>query len=357
MQINKRELREMLFCLIEGIKQWEKDYTKVPDKLYKGHMLYMKHKAMINSNIPNNLFDLIKLLKKPSSEWGIPQLEDIFSPEARLIEPFNGITTEAEEFIHSYQSLDETDQSVMRNIFGICREQELDNEYRFIRTFLSNSANAVINSFSLAKILAENLESQALRQLVYECYEALPEPVSNYRKCPHCGWTLQYRNGNWFCNKENVCHKIESFEHTPMFSFNETDKVYRLTSGIQRYILLPGLQEIRFSNLLDKKGYQVTTYPDIDMYDIRINLPEKIIDLDMKDYKSTSILADYFNQLPVSQLEKYHSNSFIVIPSYRIKFSPAYIKIVNSRLDESVKRHVRILSENQVIKLLKEELK
>jgi len=61
----------MLFCLIEGIKQWEKDFTKVPDKLYKGHM-FMKHKAMFNSNIPNNLFDLIKTMKKPSSEWGIP---------------------------------------------------------------------------------------------------------------------------------------------------------------------------------------------------------------------------------------------------------------------------------------------
>lgn len=337
MQINKRELREMLFCLIEGIKLWERDYTKVPDKLYKGHLLFMKHIAMVDSNIPNNLFALIKTLKKPSFEWGIPQLVDIFSPESALIEPFNGITTEAEEFIESYQSLDETDQSVMRKILVFCRELDLDNEYRFIRTFLSNKTNAVIDAFSLGKSLAENLESQELRQLVFECYEVLPEPVSNYRKCPHCGWTLQYRNGNWFCNKENVCHTIESFEQISMFSFNETDKIYRLTSGIQRYILLPGLQEIRFSNLLDKKGYQVTTYPDIDLYDLRINLAERIIDIDMKDYKSTSILADYFNQLSVSQLEKYHSDSYIVIPSYRIKHSPAYIKIVNSRLEESVK--------------------
>jgi len=60
-------------------------------------------------------------------------LEGIFSPEATLIEPFNGITTESEEFIHSYQSLDETDQSVMRNIFGIIVQMEMEKRGLSIR--------------------------------------------------------------------------------------------------------------------------------------------------------------------------------------------------------------------------------
>lgn len=355
MQTIHRELREMLFCLIEGIKQWEKDFTKVPDNLYKGHMLFMKHKALADSNIPNNLFDLIKTIKKPSYEWGIPQLNSLFSSDAALIEPGYGLTIEADDFIEAYQSLDEADQSIMRKILVFCRVQQLDKEYRFIRTFLSKSENAVIDSFSLNQHLHFNLENSELKELVFECYEELPESINNYRKCPHCGWTLQFRDGKWSCNKENVCRFIESFESVSNFPYSESVKVYRMTSGIQRYILLPGIQEITFANRLEKQGYKVETYPEVDMYDIRVETQRDIIDLDIKDYQSASILSDYFNQLPINQLEKYHANSFIIIPSYRLKISPAFIDLVQSKLDKNVKEYIRIFSENQMMKRLKEE--
>src|SRR5690606_11013990 len=154
-------------------KQWEKDFTKVPDKLYKGHMLFMKHKSMFARNVPNNLFHLIKIIKKPSFDCSLPQLDLLFSPEAALVDPATGSTIEADDVIESYRSLDETDQSVMRKILTICTEQELDEEYRFIRTFLSKSENAVIDSFSLNLNLNVDPENGLLKELVFECYEEL----------------------------------------------------------------------------------------------------------------------------------------------------------------------------------------
>ncbi|OLS33738.1 hypothetical protein BTR25_24220 [Bacillus sp. MRMR6] len=51
MPAGTRELKEMPFYLIEGILQWERDFTVLPDQLYKGHLLFMKHRAMLEPDV------------------------------------------------------------------------------------------------------------------------------------------------------------------------------------------------------------------------------------------------------------------------------------------------------------------
>ncbi|QCT01584.1 hypothetical protein E6C60_0863 [Paenibacillus algicola] len=350
------KIQHMLYYLITGLQGWPNNYSKIPDELHKGMLMFIQEAAKSGGEVPADVHRLLQLLHKPSNEWGIQGLSEYYPEEAPLVEEFIGITPDAEDFINTYHSPDEAQQKNMFAILQFCREdsRKLQTEYTQIRTFLSQPQHAVVSSFQFVQF-ADSFRDRELSSLIRQCYEEITSPLMNYRKCPHCGWTLEYKQDRWRCNKENICHTLADFEVVEQFDFRN-ERVYRLLPGIQRYVLLPGISEMKLADYLRRKEYEVELYPNIDEYDLAISLHNLKIFLDVKDFKDPRTLANFFNQQSAAYLEKYGPNVYVVVPKYRNDLFPYYSQRASLFLNEEAKKFITILMENEVEKMLKKVL-
>nr|WP_254865046.1 hypothetical protein [Bacillus cereus] len=349
--LQTREIKEMIYSIAKGLAQWEKKgWIEIPEMLYKGHLLFMKNS--LSSNMPpNNVFDLIKLLHEPVEKWGMDGIEKLLPSDSTFLVEGFGLSIDIEDFLEEYTSPEEFDQSVMKEILQYCREYGLDEEYRKIRSIVASPANAVLTYVRLRSTLY-SIKDNTLKQLLETCYEEVPHSIDNYKKCPHCGWTVAFIKGSWRCNKEQICEHFQSFERLEAYKFSEGEVLYRVRPGIQRYVLLTGIIEEKICKRL--KEHDAVLYPDIDEFDIRINVNDTLIDLDVKDYRSPRILANAFNDKSSRQLEKYHKNSYIIIPNYRLKMNPNYKELLCSSLSKEVSCYIQIMTERELFKCLKE---
>ncbi|PEA46153.1 hypothetical protein CON83_02900 [Bacillus wiedmannii] len=349
--LQTREIKEMIYSIAKGLVQWEKKgWTEIPETLYKGQLLFMKNS--LSSNMPpNNVFDLIKLLHEPVEKWGMDGIEKLLPSDSTFLVEGFGLSIDIEDFLEEYTSPEEFDQSVMKEILQYCREYGLDEEYRKIRSIVASPANAVLTYVRLRSTLY-SIKDNTLKQLLETCYEEVPHSIDNYKKCPHCGWTVAFIKGSWRCNKEQICEHFQSFERLEAYKFSEGEVLYRVRPGIQRYVLLTGIIEEKICKRL--KEYDAVLYPDIDEFDIRINVNDTLIDLDVKDYRSPRILANAFKDKSSRQLEKYHKNSYIIIPNYRLKMNPNYKELLCSSLSKEVSSYIQIMTERELFKCLKE---
>lgn len=154
---------KMLFLLIDGLKKWEENKETVPDKVHQGQRLFIRECSKTGVLPPIDLPYFIKLLEKPSKDWGISNFQNIFPPYASLLDKEIGVTIEAEDFLEDFQSPDEYEQSVMKRILIYCRDHSLDRKYRETRIFLSNPNHAVI-SFQKIYELKSKLNDGELAQ-------------------------------------------------------------------------------------------------------------------------------------------------------------------------------------------------
>lgn len=346
---SRRSLYKMLYFLTIGFKKWEKEKI-IPDEVYTGMKLMVYECAKNNKKPPANIQELAKILTLPSKQWGILDVERIFPPDASLLDKEYGVTIEAEDFLENIESTEEYEQSIMKQILITSRKKTLDSDYRSIRAFLSNPNHSVITYHKLYDFVYRNVKDAQFQNLVFSCYEEIVN-ITNYRKCPNCGWTLEWRKGNWRCNKEDVCHFVSDVQDVSSFEMTD-EKLMRMTPGIQKYVLLPGMSEQNIAKKLRKKGYTVTMYPNIDEYDIRIELKNQVIMIDVKDYRNPWQLANYLNNLHQSKID---SNVLYVIPDYRVQMISQYQKKVKNYLRNELKKIIKIYSESEIIKLLEVE--
>ena len=273
-----------------------------------------------------------------------------FLQDASLLDKEIGVTIEAEDFLEDLQSPDEYEQSVMKQILIYCRNLTLESKYREIRTFLSNPNHAVMPFYKIYEFKSK-LNDVNLAQLFHACFEEI-DNVDQYRRCPNCGWTLVWKNGHWRCNKESVCHSLKDFNDLEYFP-NTDQKLFRLTPGIQKYILLPGMSEIRIAEKLRRKVLMVTLYPNINQYDISVEANDKSIFMDVKDYRSPFQIAQYINR----NLNNLEDEVWYVIPDYRVKNSPGYIETVKTLLQNNGNPLLNVVSEKQAIKEAEKRLR
>lgn len=344
---------DTLLSLITGINKWQGNYGKIPDELYKGMLLFIEQTAASKAQPPVDLYHLLQTLHHPSKEWGIPDLQDYYPEEAPLLEEFIGLTPDADEFLNRHVSPEDAEQQTMYEILMYCREEgrQLQQEYARIRTFLSNPHHAVITSFQLSEF-AETFPDIQLTNLIKQCYEEITPRIANYRKCPHCGWTLEYKNDRWCCNKEDICHLLADFELMTSFDFGK-ERVLRLLPGIQRFVLLPGLSELRIGERLTRKGYQVELYPNVDEYDLVVSEDGQSIFLDVKDFRDPRTLANFFNHQSPAYLEKYKNKCLIVVPNYRSQLFPSYRERSMNLLNETAREYIEMIMENEIESTLK----
>lgn len=113
-----------------------------------------------------------------------------------------------------------------------------------------------------------------------------------------------------------------------------------LRRGIQLRTMLPGLAEIELYDQLVEmvdKGLvaEVSLWPGVDLYDLRIVLPNgSILAVDVKDYRSPIGLANYIMKtgFPPAEGTLAYTDTFFVVPSQRVQSDRAYLRRVHQRL-------------------------
>ncbi|MFS0615367.1 hypothetical protein [Lederbergia ruris] len=340
------EIHRVMYNLIVGMQQWQKSSFKdIPKQFLDGFQQFIYLCAKFDVEPPLDIPSLIQRLQLPASEWGIPEIEQLFPSEGRLLDLDIGLSLEADEFLEVYAHPNEYEQAAMKDILVYCRDQSLDKEYCKIRTFLSMPKHAVIAYQDLYFFLVE-IGDEALIDKIKKCYEEISD-LSRYRKCPHCGWTLEWINGNWRCNKENVCHVRADF-HMPEEFPKSNMRYFRMTRGIHRYTLLPGISEHNIAERLSNKGYSVQMYPEIDNFDILVKCNGQTLALDVKDFYNPFYLAQYICQKRFEQ--DWNEDVWYVIPSYRLEIFPAYIQQVKIYIRDKINENIRFLSEGELYK-------
>lgn len=82
-QVETVKRPDMLFNLITGIQKWQGNFGVIPDELYTGMLMFAHLSAEGNSDPPVDIYQLIRILHRPSHEWGIQGLHNDY-PEHSL---------------------------------------------------------------------------------------------------------------------------------------------------------------------------------------------------------------------------------------------------------------------------------
>lgn len=341
------QYEKIFFNLAKGLKKWSEDKAIIPEELHLGHLQLIRLAVEHKAQFPADMHALIQFLKIPIGDWGIDKLKHVFPEEITILEENLGLSDYFEEWLEVIHSQEEYEEKIMYKILRYCRDREipLDEEYRSIRTFLIK--NPIITYFDLRDKFF-NYDSE-LQELIYKCYEPIELPYENIYLCPYCGWTLEYKRSEWTCST-GLCKHQSDFSNFKRLNKNG-NKYYRLTRGIQRFILLPGISELKIREVLANKGYDVQMYPEVDQYDLRVfNDKGLFIDIDVKDFTHPKLLAQHLNQ---TGLSKYKDHVFIVIPDYREDQYPKYIQRVKEAVD-SDNAHLNVILAKDFIRNIEE---
>lgn len=357
--IDSTRARNSLIYIISGLKEWTKNWKNIPNNLHKGHLLLIQLALQEGVLPPGNLYDLFIWLQKPFRDWGINAYLELFDPDCSLLSKYQGLTEEAEDFLEEQVSVEESEQRVMRQILIYCREkmsastkeikENYDEFYRTIRGFVSKPQNAVLPSGEVYDF-ASSFEEPELFNLVLVLYEEVPRPYDQFAACPNCGWTMKRDHGNYRCT-HRTCHNKAELSNLTFMKNQSSDKLLRLTKGIQYFVLVPGMTEQSIYERIRKEGLKAELYPEVDQYDIRVFTASGHLDFDVKEYYAPNRLADYLNQKGA----KFEGEQiYIVIPSHVLKVVPAFIERVYSRVSPEISNKIQIIGENQVLSLCKE---
>lgn len=88
-----------------------------------------------------------------------------------------------------------------------------------------------------------------------------------------------------------------------------------LNRGVWRYTTVPGLVEIALHDALDARGLDVTIWPGLDIYDVRVALPggKRVWKVDVKDYTSGAALGNLIR----AQRGDPGGADWLVVPDHR----------------------------------------
>jgi hypothetical protein len=347
------ELKKMIYYLAVGIEEWKEEPNKQSEKLNRGLMLLMKISLPFTSKFPNNLFDLYNFLTIPFEQWDIKSIEELFDGQDTFVEDGLILSQAVTDFIREYESPAEEELIPIKHLLKVCRSNSWDSQYRKIREFLSTKENAVLLVSDFHYALNSLVTEKELRDFVIACYENIPRDIDNYRVCPNCGWTLELRKGEWKCNSHKICEKFGDFSVIKRFDLKyQNQRQVRLKSSIQKFVLLPGLQELKLYKSL--KDYKPILYPNCDQYDIDLQVNSNLIHLDIKDVQNPKLLASLFNEMGREQQNKYvaEENVYIVIPNYLTRYNKGYMKILINSI-ENKRLMKRVISERKLKQMLK----
>ncbi len=313
-------MTETLRYLATGLVEWERRTlearSQVPETLRIGMSRMYLTSLLQGEEAPGNLPDFLTQAKKPIFDWAAASEIKNLSPDVTLLE--DGLVS---DFARDWQVdgrdvVEQVQESVMKDVLDYCRGFQMDDAYRAFR-------QAVVTKPALPYTEYRRMLSapifHPLREYLRQTYvdlESLAEYETYYR-CPRCQYLQRQRSdGTYLCRNvfcERLCAKKLNLPPLPPIAKAEARQWKVVTPGMHLYVTLPGLWEIALYESLTRLGVRVTLWPQIDEYDLLVELPRKVRwAIDVKDWGHLRL-----DRLKKVQYRLDANEPFVVFPDER----------------------------------------
>lgn len=170
-------------------------------------------------------------------------------------------------------------------------------------------------------------EMEGLGGLLHDLYDSVPIETnegSQVLLCGFCGWTLSRRKGRLVCGDDR-CRLLTANFTLGTRSIDRSSSLLRVRPPIRRYVVAPGIYEVRVADRLRMLGLMVELWPSYDIYDLRIPFSTtEVWAVDLKDWRYPHFLSQKMTPLP-SDGGYTWTRAFYVIPDERIRENPSYL--------------------------------
>jgi hypothetical protein len=226
-------------------------------------------------------------------------------------------------------------QETMLKVLSEAKKNRAPHTYVAFRQFLIK--NPVVTDDELMKC-SFDAQIGTLGSYLTDLYERVPISTVEQGKillCGFCGWTLQRSHGRLRCGDDRCRVLTGDFIHCVIQERSEApEHLQRVRRAIRRYVVAPGIYEIKTVQQLHALGITAELWPGYDAYDIRIIFPDRTVwAIDIKDWRFPHLLASR-----LTPLER-HGNlawdrALYVIPNQRIQEIPGYLDILRNATSE-----------------------
>jgi hypothetical protein len=211
------------------------------------------------------------------------------------------------------------------------REMGKPNLYSDLRVFLIR--NPVLEDY-MHQVVSNHAWGSILRSMLIECYEKIPPSCIRTQngkkvvaKCPHCGWTLQWKHNEAVCHLGGPCTSAQGDLSINALWIPYQSNMRRTKEGIQRYVVAPEvlLMDL-YARLSNMRGVICTPFPAFDAYDLHIEWDGGVWAVDLKDHHNPHRLA---RNLPAFDRFPEWKRAFYLFPDYRASHS--YLQAFGNR--------------------------
>lgn len=322
-------LQEKIHNLIEVLYKWDEDLSNLNIKRLN-NSYYDIASFLINKNyvnVPNNFPAFIRFLneKKINTFAGSEGIGEETLLNERIL--LNGrLNPKLKQWYKEIESLKEAEQKAMLDFLFECRkyrgtekEAKYCDFYREGRGLVSKDNNIITNI--QFKALINNRFPRELREIIQRWRKDININSEEISVCPVCGKIIDNSFGH-----ENYCSDICQYYMDKDNLIIENIKIdiskqySEFTNGIYQYILLPNIGEkLIYEHLLQFSEIEVEISPNMDEYDIRIQIDDKVINVDVKDVSNPSTLVELLKQKNGIKklLRSRDEKRYLVIPNHR----------------------------------------
>lgn len=356
-----KDVTTTLRYLATGLVEWEKiepdKRFQIPQSLRLGMSRMYAASALTRKPVPTTLPELFEWAARSIKSWEPAQTLSIIPDNATFIE--DGLVSDfAREWaLSGSDSIHQIQEALLAELKNFCERYQLEDSYRKARELI------VTHPVLTVAQLRKKLDTKELAKVrdFFKLDEGFYRPVADlfegieYHLCPRCGYVQRLWEGEYVCRKQS-CHKIvrqgrlKPIKGIPAEKINEWVAV---TPGVHRYGTIPGIWELYLRDeLVDLGvGVKVTLYPQIDRYDLLVELPNsQKWAIDVKDWS-------YVNKerLLKVKCQPDVDATFVVFPDandlnlpairQRKEFKPQALKGLQLRLISEIIRQAKEIAE------------
>ena len=243
--------------------------------------------------------DYYNLCSTPLGDWGLPLLpsetesESVFIAYDDISEDCLALGQPAVEGVADVEA--EMTENIMLDIKDACLHLRNPQAYVHCRRFLIE--HPICTRDELEE-LASVLPGNSLPRLLSSAYEDVPGHFvvgGSIDTCPHCGWTIRWTTDRKpFCVISRCNSVIQTGANVSSVITSAPGRLLRLKRGLQMYVGVPGLSELKLADELAKiKGVEIGLWPGFDAYDLRVVFTGtgEAWAVDVKDYRNPARLA------------------------------------------------------------------
>lgn len=311
---------ETLHYLATGLVEWEKlspqKRSRPPQSLRLGmSRMYLTSLLKGDEPAPANLPEFFERAEKPVIEWSPASEIKNLSDDATLIE--DGLVSDFtfQWFVEGRDTERQVEEKVLQDVLQYCREHQLENEYRTFRKLVIT--HPVMPYSDYRRLLSSSI-LRPLREFLQKTYVDLVNLVEDetYHFCPRCHYVQRRRSDGTYTCRNYWCSQLSAKLNLlplPAKTKEEVKQWKAVNPGVHQYGTLPGIWELNLAEELSKLGVRVTLWPEIDEFDLLVELPRKLKwAIDFKDWS-------YLDEERLKKVECRFDTSatFVVFPDER----------------------------------------